>query len=73
MNMVTLTIGTFCRDILAAQERKAEYEANSVASSSSSSSEQPLLVQFYSRLQQHIWEGSELSGKGPNSIENIMA
>ena len=44
-----------CRDILAAQERKAEYEANSVASPSSS--EQPLLVQFYSRLQQHIWEG----------------
>lgn len=49
-----------CRDILAAQERKAEYEANSVASASS---EQPLLVQFYSRLQQHIWEGSELSAK----------
>ena len=71
MNMATLTIGTFCREILAAQEKKAEYEANSVASSSSSS-EQPLLVQFYSRLQQHIWEGSELSAKGPISIENIM-
>ena len=42
-----------CREILAAQELKAEYQANT-SPSASTSTEQPLLIQFYSRLQQHI-------------------